>query len=364
MTVTPLRVGIIGVGWGSVVQVPAFSIVDGFEVVALCSQRAERVQAAGDKLGITDVSTDWRSFVGRDDLDVISVCTPVDMHHDQVLAAIAAGKHVLVEKPVGLDERQTGAMLEAAEAAGVCHAVCFENRWDPAKLAMWELVDAGHLGSPYLAVARSGGDFWHPSRGLQSEWMYQRSRGGGYLMGMGSHDIDYVCALFGEPEAVCADVRSSVPRRPLPDGGFLDVDADDTSALTLRMRNGMLVSITTTAVALGRNFRAFEAYGSDGSLSMAAPLMGEEPAEVQIARVGGTGDDTAPVSTRMPASGAEIPKRRAGGAIRSLALMLEEWLPAFEGRPVVVPTLYDGHRVQRVVDAALRSSDGAGWVGL
>ena len=100
---SPIRVGIIGVGWGSLVQAPAFRIVPSFEVVALCSRQNDRVAAAGERLEIADTSTDWRAFVERDDLDLISVCTPVDLHHEQVLAAIAAGKDVLVEKPLALD---------------------------------------------------------------------------------------------------------------------------------------------------------------------------------------------------------------------------------------------------------------------
>jgi predicted dehydrogenase len=360
----PIRVGLIGVGWGSVVQVPAFRMVPAFEVVALCSRRADRVQAAGDTLGIDDVSTDWQAFVRRDDLDVISVCTPVDLHHELALAAINAGKHVLVEKPVGLDERQTGEMLAAAERAGVCHAVCFEGRWEPARLKVWEMVRAGHLGQPYLAMARSGADFWHPTRGLQSEWMYRTADGGGYLMGMGSHDIDYTCALFGEPDAVCADIRCNVPQRRRPDGSLLAVDADDTSVLTLRMRNGMLVSIITTAIALQRNFRAFEAYGSAGSLAMDGLLMGEELVDVVAGSVTQPSATVVPSSDRKPASGIEPPKRRAAAAITSLALMLEDWLPAFSGQPTTAATLYDGHRVQRIVDAARRSAAGAGWVSL
>ena len=264
MTTTgkPLRVGLIGVGWGSVVQTPAFGMVPAFEVAALCSRTPERVRAAGEKLGIADTSTDWRTFVQRDDLDVISICTPVDLHHEQTMAAIAAGKHVLVEKPVGLDSGQTGEMLAAANDAGVAHAVCFEGRWEPARLATWDLVRAGHLGQPYLATARTAADYWHPTRSLQSEWMYRKDEGGGYLMGMASHDIDFMCALFGEPESVCADVRTTVRERPRPDGSILAVDADDTGVLLMRMRNGMLVTISTTAVAFQRSTRGFEAYGS------------------------------------------------------------------------------------------------------
>ena len=360
----PIRVGLVGVGWGSVVQVPAFRMVPQFEVAALCSRQADKVRAAGEKLAIADVGTDWQNFVRRDDLDLISICVPVDLHHEIALAGIGAGKHVLVEKPVGLNEHQTGEMLAAAENAGVCHAVCFEGRWEPSRLKIWQMIQDGFIGDPYLVLARSGADFWHPTRGLQSEWMYRKDQGGGYMMGMGSHDIDYVCALFGEPEAVCADVRTSVPVRQRGDGSTLVVDADDTAVLTLRMRNGTLVSIITTAIAFQRNFRAFEAYGSAGSLVMDGLLMTED--EVQIT-AGSVNQDAAAVvanSDRKPASGMEAPKRRAASAILSLALMLEDWLPAFSGGPTIAPTLFDGHRVQRIVDAARRSADGAGWVSL
>jgi predicted dehydrogenase len=360
----PLRVGLIGVGWGSVVQTPAFRMVPEFEVAALCSRRQERVEKAGAQLGITDLSTDWESFVQRDDLDVISIATPVDLHYEQALAAIRAGKHVLVEKPVGIDPKQTGEMLAAAEAAGVAHAVCFESRWEPARLAVWDLVRSGHLGSPYLAAARSGADFWHPIRGLQSEWMYRKDDGGGYLMGMGSHDIDYLCALFGEPVSVCAEVMNNVPTRQRPDGTTLNVDADDSSMLLMRMANGMTASVITTAVALQQNFRSFEVFGAQGSVSYNGLLMAESEPEVHIASTANEGVTVLAPSTRMPRSGAELPKRRAAGAIRALALMLEEWLPAFEGQPSTAPSLADGHRVQRVVDAARRSAAGEGWVTL
>lgn len=359
-----IRVGIIGVGWGSVVQVPAFRMVPPFEVVALCSRRAERVEAAGEALDIADTSTDWAEFVQRDDLDLISVCTPVGLHAQQTLAAIAAGKHVMVEKPVGVDATQTEAMLDAAEAAGVQHAVCFESRWEPARLAVWDRVRAGHLGEPYLATARSAGDFWHPTRAIQSEWMYTRAEGGGYLMGMAAHDIDYVCALFGDPVAVCADVRTFVPERTRPDGSTLHVDADDTAALLLRMADGMLAVITSTAVALHENRRSFECFGSRGSLTMAGALLGTEEPEIRSGVVESSEGEVIAPSDRMPASGAALPKRRAAGAIRALALMLEDWVPAFAGQASPVPTLRDGHRVQRVVDAALRSSTGEGWVAL
>jgi len=364
MTTTPLRVGLIGVGWGSVVQTPAFRLLPDYEVAALCARRPESVARAGEALGIADTSTDWEAFVQRDDLDLISVCTPVGLHAEQTIAAIESGKHVLVEKPQALTAVDARRMLDAAEAAGVAHAVCFEGRYESHRLPVARLVQDGFLGQAYVAQAHSVGDYWHPSRALQSEWMYSLQEGGGYLMGLSSHDIDYLSFLFGPPDEVCADVRSSVPRRARPDGGEVVVDADDTSVLLLRMASGPLVTISTSVVGIGHNRRELDLLGSDGSILVEGAIQGGEPT-VRVARTGDDGLQAVPLSDRMPRSGRELPKRRAAGAIRSLALLLEDWLPAFEGRPAPgVPTLADGWRVQQVIDAARRSSAGEGWVSL
>jgi predicted dehydrogenase len=361
-----IRVGIIGVGWGSVVQVPAFRAVPEYEVVALCSRRPERVAVAGERMAVADRSSDCRSFVARADLDLISVCTPVDLLVEQTVAALVAGKHVLCEKPVAVTEADARAMRDAAETSGRAHAVCFENRYDPMRLAIWELVRDGFLGDPYYARIASTGDYWHPSHGLQSEWMYRVDEGGGYLMGMASHDIDFLHCLFGAPAAVCADVRTTVPQRTRPDGSVLEVDADDTSVLVLRMANGLLATLATSVVGLGSNRRELELLGGDGAISIDGSIMGgEQDTTVRAVHVDRKGEVAVAASTRMPRSGAELPRRRAAGAIRSLALMLEDWLPAFEGEPAPgVPTLRDGWLVQAVVDAARRSAAGEGWVDL
>jgi predicted dehydrogenase len=372
-----LRVGVIGVGWGSMVQVPAFRAAGGYEVAALCSRRAERAAEAGARLGIEDVSTDWERFVRRPDLDVISVCTPTDLHREQVLGAIAAGKHVLCEKPVALDSGQAVEMADAADAAGVATAVCFENRWGREKLAIWRQVSEGLLGSPYFARVAIAADYFHPVRPLMSEWMYRLADGGGYLLGMASHDIDYLYCLFGVPEAVCADVRATIPVRTRADGSAFAADADDTASLLLRWASGVRASISLTTVGLhtGSRYR-FEAFGSGGSAEIDGTVFG---GTVRAGRAGEDGlrelalsDAAVSVPSAIPATG------RRSAPIRALALMLEQWLPSVRGLAGTgagtgaagggrglapsVPTLRDGLVVQRVIDAARRSSDGAGWV--
>jgi predicted dehydrogenase len=368
-----LRVGVIGVGWGSMVQVPAFRAAGGYEVAALCSRRAERAAEAGARLGIEDVSTDWERFVRRPDLDVISVCTPTDLHREQVLGAISAGKHVLCEKPVALDSGQAAEMADAADAAGVATAVCFENRWGREKLAVWRQVSQGLLGSPYFARVAIAADYFHPVRPLMSEWMYRLADGGGYLLGMASHDIDYLYCLFGVPEAVCADVRTTIPVRSRADGSAFAADADDTASLLLRWCSGVraLISLTTVGLHTGSRYR-FEAFGSEGTAEIDGTVFG---GTVRAGRAGedglrelALGDEAVSDPSAIPATG------RRSAPIRALALMLEQWLPSVRGSAAAgaagggsglapsVPTLRDGLVVQRVIDAARRSSDGAGWV--
>jgi predicted dehydrogenase len=128
------------------------------------------------------------------------------------------------------------------------------------------------------------------------------------------------------------------------------------------MRSGMTALVSCSAVALGANLRELELFGSDGRIVVESGVQSGD-VEVRATRVGDDTPSTVPLETRMPRSGAELPKRRAAGAIRSLAVMLEDWLPAFSGAPAPgVPTLRDGLIVQRVIDAARRSSAGAGWV--
>ena len=354
-----LRVGIVGVGWGALVHGPAFQLVDGFELAAICGRRPEPLAAASERLGVTDTSNDWRAFVERDDLDLISIVLPVELHKDVFIAALDAGKHVLCEKPLSLSGSDAREMVAAAEATDRQTAVCFQHRWGPERLAIWELVESGALGTPRYVQVSQTGQYWHDSRPLQSEWMYRLDQGGGYLNGMASHDIDYLQTLFGRVESVCADVRSSVPVRRREDGTELQVDADDTSALLMRLESGALAVLTTSVVGYQAGANFFDALGTDGTLEIAR--VGTQTVS-SYRRVGDDDAATISPSTREVRSGRPLPERRSAGAIRSQVFLLEDWLPAFDGEPTRAPTVRGSWQVQEVIDAARRSAAGEGWV--
>jgi predicted dehydrogenase len=352
-----LRVGLIGVGWGALVHAPAFGAVEGYDLVAVCSSRPESVAAAGERLGIADTSTDWAAFVQRDDLDLISVSAPVGWHHDMLLAALAAGRHVLCEKPLALNGAEGREMAEAAARTDRATLVCFENRWSPERLAMRELVDEGVIGRPSFIQVTITSGYWHPSHKPQSAWMYRRDQGGGYLFGQMSHEIDFLQSLFGRAVAVCADVRHSLDTVDTPDG-TVEVTADDTSGLLLRLSSGALAVVSNSSAGLAAGTNLWEAHGSGGTIAVH-----HSPAASGslVARVGGEAVPLTP-SSRQLRSGVTLPARRSSGAVAAMGLMLEDWLPAFSGQPTLVPTIADGCAVQEVIDAAVASSDGAGWV--
>jgi predicted dehydrogenase len=145
-----------------------------------------------------------------------------------------------------------------------------------------------------------------------------------------------------------------------PDGD-IEVTADDTSALLLRLESGTLAVLTNSSAGLMAGTHLFEAHGSNGTI-----LVDRFPGGggSLVARVGDEERHPVVPSARSLASGVTLPERRSSGAVRAMGLMLEDWRPAFSGQSAPTPTIREGCAVQEVIEAALRSSDGAGWVDL
>lgn len=167
------------------------------------------------------------------------------------------------------------------------------------------------------------------------------------------HDIDLVCRLFGDPAAVCADLQ---PRLRRNFAQYSAADAEDTVALLLRLRSGMLVSISGTAGSLHGSGYRLEVTGSEGSLELAN-------GRLWFGRVGDELPAELPIEQRSPSrplaveSGYPLFEQ-----VRAMALLLEEWLRGFCGETSSAPTFGEALQVQRVIDAARASAAGAGWV--
>ena len=355
------RVGIVGVGRGATVHALAFRLVDGFEVRAICARTPLSLKRAVMTLGIADVSTDWRSFVRRDDLDVISIAAPTALHHPIAMAALVAGKHVLVEKPLALTSAECHELADAAASSGAAAVTCFTTRWSPERAKVRQLVRDGVIGDPYWVRLALSNGYWHPTRAEESVWMYDRDQSGGYLTGLVADDIDFVCSLFGPPAQVCADIRTSVPMRLLPDGSPVAITGDDTFALLMRLQNGALAVLTASVVGIHTSGAVFDAFGSNGSITGRLTSTGLQRGTINDDRLHPT-----KVEDRALRSRREIPAGTSAAPIRAMALMLEDWQPTLTGMaaPNPIPTMRDGLIAQAVLEAAQSSAAGAGWVNV
>jgi predicted dehydrogenase len=339
-----LRVGIVGLGFGAR-QIPGFRAA-GFEVTAVCASHAERARALAKEHGIAAGVADVAALCARDDVDVVSVASPPHVHHDHVMDALAAGKHVICEKPFANDAREAGEMLAAAERAGVVHAIDHEFRYTAGRSKLKELLREGAIGAPRLAlVMEMTGALVDPTRPRQ-EWWLRRDRGGGLLGALGSHWIDSLIWWLGDVERVSAELAVSSPTRPTPDGDEVRVTADDTAQLLLRLRSGAIATIQLSS-AVHHPSRRVILYGSGGTL-----VLGGD-GRVMLARGSGTLEEI------LPATASE-------GAFAELARRVRQHIEAGPtGRADAPhPTFADGLRVQEVMDAAYRSAEIGGAVAV
>ena len=159
----PLRIGVIGVGFGATVHVPGF-LSEGWAVPVVWSRRIERAREQADRLGVPEVAEDWREIVGRDDLDAVAVTTPPAAHYEIVAAALRAGKHVLCEKPFALNTNEARAMRDLAREHGRTAMVAHEFRFAPQRAQIKDLLDEGRIGTPELVSAELLMDGRGPTR--------------------------------------------------------------------------------------------------------------------------------------------------------------------------------------------------------
>src|SRR5437773_296839 len=138
-----IRIGIIGAGFARTTQIPGFKNCKGARIVAIASAHREHAEEVAQEFDIPNVESDWRTLVARDDIDLVSIVTPVVTHCEMALAALDAGKAVLCEKPMAMNAEEALRMTERARAVGVLALIDHELRFLPGRLKMRELLRRG-----------------------------------------------------------------------------------------------------------------------------------------------------------------------------------------------------------------------------
>ena len=348
------RVGVIGVGFGVAVHIPAYRS-EGFEVTALCARTPGSADEAAKSLEIAHAFTDWRDLIASDDVDIVAVVTPPVAHAEPTLAAIAAGKHVICEKPFAMNLAQAQAMHDAAASANVTAMVAHEFRYTPQRLQAKALMTDGYVGDVRTVFAQAN---FALNRGGPSPltWQANLEDGGGALGAIGSHFLDSLRWWVGDIVEVSASVATLKPERTDPAGNVVLADGDDSFVINLKFVSGALGSFAYTAASPVMLGARTVIEGSDGVLVL--PQVGVNPTSGEVvhgAQIGpdGKSEEVAPIARPAEFDPLSDETDRRIPAFRRLVRDFDRGLR--EGTSFT-PNFADGLAVQRLLDAVRESS--------
>lgn len=273
MQESKLRVAVLGAGaWAEHAHVPGWQRDPRSEVVAICDVEPERARAFAERFDIPDASWDWETTVARPDIDVIDVCTPSATHFELSMAAIEAGKHVLCEKPVAYDFRETRRAAELARSKGLKTKLGFTFRYSPGVLFAKSMIDNGFVGTPFIFNGYEQNSQWlDPNVPLRQadpdadpNIIQTQS-----LEGYGAPVIDIGHWWVGADYArVVGTMRNFIPERMVRQTGrMMQMNIDDGDIFIGEYTNGVIGSIQTSFVTIG-NYPGIEAriYGEQGAI--------------------------------------------------------------------------------------------------
>ena len=352
----PLRVAVAGLGFGAAVHLPALADCPATEPVALWHPRGERLEQACSSSSLPGFS-DFDALLADPGIEALVIATPPGPRFELARTAIAAGKHLLLEKPVALAASQVKELQRLALQAGVTVAVDFEYRAVPLFQQLAALLAAGAIGTPWLVkldwLMGSRADSQRPWN-----WYSQRSEGGGVLGSLGTHAFDTLHWLVGPARSVSASCSTAIGQRPLADGSgrLAAVDSEDIALLQLELESasGARVPAQVSLAAVTRAGRGYwiEVYGSEGTLVLGSSNQADYVHGFQLwqARPG------EPLQPVEPDAGLAFARTWVDGRVAPVQRILGWWAEAARaGRPMV-PGLAEAVHSQAIADLALDSA--------
>ena len=258
-----LRVALIGTGAiAQIVHLPILTAMTGVRVEGVCDLDAAKARAIAGRLGIPRVFRNDDDVFRSDDVDGVILCSPSPQHSEQAVAALDAGKHVLVERPLALDARGAEAAVRAAEAAGRTLMVAYNNRYRPDAQGVKSFIAGGELGQIFAVRAAWSNRKVRPKR---LTWRHRKATAGGVFMDLGVQALDLCLWLLDYPpvDRVCAHLHPGE-----------NLEVEDTAAVLLRLENGGTIFIEVSWALVGEHDRhGVRVLGTAGSASI-------EPLEV------------------------------------------------------------------------------------
>lgn len=361
-TPTPVRVAIVGAGAVSDYHhVPGIRLDARATLAAVCDADLSLLERRKREWGVEKITTDVDLLCADPEIDAVIVATPNFTHRAIALAAARNHKHVMCEKPLGLNAAEVGEMYHACRDAGVVHMTAFTYRFAPAMRYLRHLVSTGVLGQPRHFRSQRFLDWPETSWGWRQ---YRDKAGAGDLFDMTIHRIDFAQDLMGPLARLCGAVARFAPRDRTSDGRDCPPsEVDDWSSLIGEFASGATGVWEGTTLAKGYHRDGFghewaEVNGSEGS----AVYRLHEPNSILLGR---SGHDLAPVEVPQnflkPAGSPRDPEEGKPATVFRYDLAWE-FISAIVERRDAVPSFHDGWSAQVIADAVLQSHRERRWV--
>jgi predicted dehydrogenase len=347
---------VVGTGFGVLTHVRALQAA-GIDVIALVGRDEAKTTSRAARFDVPNALTNVRDAIALPGVDAVAVVTPPHTHHDVVLEAVTAGKHVMCEKPFARDAAEASAMLDAAERSGVVHLLGTEFRFGTGQAQLARTIRAGVIGEPRHALFELQLPTHADPSAELPDWWQLESEGGGWLGAHGSHVVDQVRTTLGDIVGVSASL-DCIADRP-------GMTADDTYTVHARLANGAAVVMHSSCAARGQFVATTKVVGRAG----AAWLQGDE---VWVDT--GAGPEATPMPEDLPVVAPDPPPAEllhtAYDMWHSMGIDLAPYTRLYGvlrdrvlERPVaddpVAATFADGVACQAVLDA-IRASSAAG----
>lgn len=359
-----VRYGIIGVGAVSDFHhVPGIRLDKRSSLTAICDPNEALLSQRQSEWGPVKAYTDYRQLAADPDVDAVIIATPNFVHREQAIECARNGKHIMCEKPLGLNFQESAEMYRAARDAGVRHMTAFTYRFAPSMRYVRHLVTSGLLGTPRHFRSQRFLDLPETSWGWRQ---IKKLAGAGDLFDMTIHRIDFAQDLLGPIRTICGAVAQFAPRDRTADGRPCPPsEVDDWSSLIGFFENGAVGVWEGSTLMKGHNnggvgYEWAEVNCSEGS----AAYQLTDPNNIILARNGRDLEKLpvpeeflkAPGSPRDPAQGKP-------STVFRYDLVYELTSAIIEGRDAV-PGFHDGALAQAVADSVLVSFDERRWVDI
>ena len=359
-----VRIGIIGAGAVSDYHhVPGINIDPRCELVAICDPNEALLEQRQKDWGPTKTTTDYEKIAADPDIDAVIIATPNFVHREQTLACVNAGKHVMCEKPLGLNFGESAEMYRAARDKGVRHMTAFTYRFAPSMRYVRHLVQSGQLGVPRHFRSQRFLDWPETSWGWRQ---YKHLAGAGDLFDMTIHRIDFSMDLMGPIKSICGAIAQFSPRDKTADGeSCKPSEVDDWSSLIGQFENGATGVWEGSTVMKGHHNNGFgyewaEVNGSEGS----AAYQLTDPNNVIIGKHGGTMEKVPVPDEFLVIEGSPRPGNEGVPSTVFRYDLVWEFVSAIVEERDALPGFDHGARAQFVADACLESFEKKAWVDI